>query len=193
MTMRRLDAEQIYDSILKVTGRLDARRFGPPEEVEVKPNKEVVAKGSEAGFRRGIYILQRPTTPVTLLEVYDLPRMTPNCIERSQSNVATQALQMMNSGQMWELARYMAGRVIDEVGENPQKQVEQVYLRALSRPPAEFEMRESLGTVAELTRHWPPRLERDRVETPKQATANWLALAGLCHTILNSADFMFID
>ncbi len=193
MTMRRLDAEQIYDSILKVAERLDSRRFGPPEEVEVKPNKEVVAKGSEAGFRRGIYILQRRTTPVTLLEVYDLPQMTPNCIERSQSNVATQALQMMNSGQMWELVRYMAGRVIDEVGENREKQVHQIYLRAFSRPPTEFEMRESLATLEELTRHWPRRLERDHVETPKQTTANWLALAGLCHTILNSADFMFID
>jgi mono/diheme cytochrome c family protein len=193
MTMRRLDAEQIYDSILKVTGRLYPRRFGPPEEVEVTPGKEVVAKGSEAGFRRGIYLLQHPTTPVTLLEVYDLPRMTPNCIERRQSNVATQALQMMNSGQMWELARHMAGRVIDEVGESREKQVDQVYLRALSRPPTPFEMRESLATLEELARHWPPRLETDRVETPRQATANWLALAGLCHTILNSADFMFID
>jgi hypothetical protein len=159
----------------------------------VKPTKEIVAKGSQAGFRRGIYILQRRTTPVTLLEVYDLPQMTPNCVERSQSNVATQALQMMNSGQMWELVRYMAGRVIDDVGDNREKQVNQIYLRALSRPPTEFEMRESLATLEELARHWPPRLERDRVETPKQATANWLALAGLCHTILNSADFMFVD
>jgi mono/diheme cytochrome c family protein len=193
MTMRRMDAEQIYDSILKVTERLDPQRFGPPAEVEVKPNKEVLAKGSERGFRRGIYILQRGTTPVTLLEVYDLPQMTPNCVERSQSNVATQALQMMNSAQMWELARYMAGRAVDEAGENPNKQVEQVYLRALSRPPTAFEMRQGLTTLEELAHHWPPRLETDHVETPKQATANWLALAGLCHTILNSADFVFID
>jgi len=193
MMMRRMDAEQIYDAILKVTERLDLQRFGPPEEVEVKPNKEVLAKGSERGFRRGIYVLQRATTPVTLLEVYDLPQMTPNCVERSQSNVATQALQLMNTGQMWELARYMAGRVVDEVGENPNKQVAQVYLRALSRPPTDFEMRQSLTTLQELALHWPPRLQRDHVETPKQATANWLALAGLCHTILNSADFMFID
>jgi len=193
MTMRRLDAEQIYDSILKITGRLNAKHFGPPEEVEVSPNKEVVAKGSEVGFRRGIYLVQRATTPVTLLEVYDLPRMTPNCVERSQSNVSTQALQMMNSGQMWEFARYMAGRVIDEVGEDRNKQVEQVYLRALSRPPTDFEIHESLVTLEELARHWPPRLEKDHVEAPKQATTNWLALAGLCHTILNSANFVFID
>jgi len=192
-TLRRLDAEQIYDSMLKVAGRLDPKRFGPPEEVEVKPNQEVVAKGSEVGFRRGIYILQRPTNPVTLLEVYDFPRMTPNCVERSQSNVATQALQMMNSGQMWEHARYMAGRIVDDVGEDWGNQVNQVYLRALSRPPTEVEKRESLGTLEELARHWPARLEKDHVETPKRATANWLALASLCHTVLNSASFMFID
>jgi hypothetical protein len=55
MTMRRMDAEQIYDSILKVTERLDPQRFGPPEEVEVKPNKEVLAKGSKASGEASIY------------------------------------------------------------------------------------------------------------------------------------------
>jgi len=119
--------------------------------------------------------------------------MTPNCVERSQSNVATQALQMMNSGQMWEHARYMAGRIVDDVGADWGNQVNQVYLRALSRPPTEVEKRESLGTLEELARHWPARLEKDHVETPKRATANWLALASLCHTVLNSASFMFID
>ena len=94
---------------------------------------------------------------------------------------------------MWEFARYMAGRAIDKVGEDQKKQVEQVYLRAYSRPPTDFETRQSLATLEELIRHWPPRLEKDHVEAPKQATTNWLALAGLCHTILNSANFVFID
>ncbi len=58
MPLRRMDAEQLYDSILKVSGRLNSERFGPPELVEVKENKEVVPEGTGSGFRRSIYVLQ---------------------------------------------------------------------------------------------------------------------------------------
>ena len=31
------------------------------------------------------------------------------------------------------------------------------------------------------------------VEAPREASANWLALANYCHALLNSAEFSFID
>ena len=193
MTMRRMDAEQLYDSILKVTGRLDPTRFGPPEDLDVKDNGEASAVGSTEGYRRGIYTLQRPRTPITLLEAFDFPQMTPNCIVRNRSNVPTQALQLMNSEWMWELSRYMAGRIIDDTGSNREEQVKAVFLRTLSRPPTEFETRESLAALDELRSHWPQRLKSDRRDAPIESTARWLALANLCHTVLNSAEFAFID
>lgn len=193
MTLRRMDAEQLYDTILAASGRLDSSRFGPPEETEIIETKEVVAKGSEEGFRRAIYLFLRPTETPTLLEVYDYPEMSPNCIMRRQSNVPTQALQMMNSEQMWKFARYMAGRVIDEAGPDRGRQVERVYLRALSRPPTASELRESLAALDQLAERWPERLKKDHQDAPIGPTANWLSLAGLCHTVLNSAEFIFID
>jgi hypothetical protein len=193
MTLRRMDAEQLYDTILAASGRLDSSRFGPPEETEIIETKEVVAKGSEEGFRRAIYLFLRPTETPTLLEVYDYPEMSPNCIMRRQSNVPTQALQMMNSEQMWKFARYMAGRIIDEAGPDRERQVERVYLRALSRPPTASELRESLAALEQLVEHWPERLKKDHQDAPIGPTANWLSLAGLCHTVLNSAEFIFID
>ena len=116
MPLRRMDAEQLYDSILKVTGRLNPKRFGPPELVEVKENKEVVAKGTDSGYRRSLYVLQRRTTRVSLMDAYDLPYMTPNCLERRESTVATQALHLMNGEQTWEHAQYLAGRIVDDAG-----------------------------------------------------------------------------
>jgi mono/diheme cytochrome c family protein len=193
MAMRRMDAEQLYDTLLAVSGRLDSERFGPAQEIEVLETKEVVAKGSEEGFRRAIYLFLRPTETPTLLEAFDYPEMSPNCIMRRQSNVPTQALQMMNSEQMWQFARYMAGRVIDEAGPDRARQVERVYLRALSRPPTETEMRESLAPLEQLSEKWPERLKKDRQDAPIAPTADWLSLAGLCHTVLNSAEFIFID
>ena len=193
MPLRRMDAEALYDSMLRVTGRLDAEQFGPPSEVEVKENKEVVSKPTGNGYRRSLYVAQKMQKPLTLLDAFDLPRMTPNCIERRQSQVATQALQMMNGSDVWEHSRYMAGRLIDEIGPDPREQVEAVFLRALSRKPADDEMRDSLASLKEFTEIWPTRLQKDRDPAPVEWKSRWLALASFCHSMLNSAEFSFID
>lgn len=193
MAMRRMDAEQLYDTLLTATGRLDPERFGPPQETKTLDTKEVVAEGSKDGLRRAIYVFQRPTETPTLLEAYDFPEMSPNCLMRRQSNVPTQALQMMNSDQIWEFARFMAGRIIDDVGPDRERQVEQVFLRALSRPPTESEKREGMAALEQLAQNWPTRLKQDKQDAPIEPTSKWLSLAGLCHTIINSAEFLFID
>ena len=99
-----------------------------------------MAKCSNAGCRRSIYMLQRRSTPLTMLEAFDAPQLNPNCLKRDQSTVSSQALQLWNSEMLRENARYFAGRVMDAVGEDElEKQVERVYLMALSRSPSEEE------------------------------------------------------
>ena len=193
MRRGRMDAEALYDSILKVTGRLDPRPFGPADPLETRPNKEVVATGSKAGFRRSIYTQQRRYDPVSLLEAYDMPRMTPNCVERENSTVATQALHMMNGTTVWEHSRYMAGRIIDRVGYDPKRQILHAYLQALSREPTEWELERSRAALEEFADHWASRLRDDRNPTPVHWAAQWRALSSLCHTLLNSAEFSFVD
>jgi hypothetical protein len=193
MPLRRMDGEVLHDSILKVTGRLDPTPFGPPAEVEIKPEGEVLAKGSTAGWRRSIYVLQRRRTPLTLLEVFDLPPMSPNCIERRQSTVPTQALQMMNSDVILEHSRYLAGRLIDEYGDNWERLVDQLYLRALSRHASAQETQQALEGMAEVEKQWESHLEIERFEAPKLATARWRALADFCHALLSSGEFLYID
>ena len=193
MPLQRMDAETLYDSLMSVAGRLDSTLFGPPSEVDVRPDKEVVVKPTTAGFRRSIYVLHRRQTPVSLLDAFDQPAMTPNCTERRRSNVATQALHMMNGSMSWDLARYMAGRVIDEAGADTSKQIESIYLRAFSRRPAPDEVVEGQRAIAEFRNSWPARLAKDNGEAPREAAAGWLALANYCHALLNSAEFSFID
>ena len=190
--LRRLDAEAIRDSILQVAGRLDTTPFGPPDEVEVQPNGEVVAKAEE-GYRRSIYLLQRRKTPVTMLTAFDAPQLSPNCLRRAHSTVSSQALQMMNSDMVRENSRYMAGRVIDAVGEDAAKQVERVYLAALGRPPSQEESDRAQSTLLHLAAGWRTHLDEAVPAEPKQMQARWLALATLCHTVLNSAEFLYID
>jgi hypothetical protein len=193
MPLRRMDAEALYDSVLEIAGRLDLTQYGPPTEVEVNPEGEVIAKGSNKGWRRGIYVLQRRKTPVTMMEVFDLPPMAPNCIERRQSTVPTQALQMMNSEVLHEHSRYLSGRLIDEFAEDRDRQIERLYFRALSRRPTPEESKVAKEGLLELEKQWGSHLGNTKHEAPKLPTAQWFALAGLCQSVLSSADFLYID
>ncbi len=193
MPLRRMDADTLFDSLATAAGRLDPTPFGKPAPVEVTADKEVVVKPSTEGFRRNIYVLHRRQTPVSLMDSFDQPPMTPNCTERRQSNVATQALHMMNGSMTWDLAQFMAGRVIDESDGDRAKIVEGVYLRAYTRRPSAQEMETGISAIEEFRREWPKRLNSDHGAAPRAATANWMAVANYCHAILNSAEFSFID
>ncbi len=191
--LRRLDAEAIRDSILKVAGRLDTTPFGPADQIEVTPENEVVSKGTKNGYRRSIYLLQRRSTPLTMLELFDAPRMGPNCLQRAYSTVPTQALQLWNSEMTREASRYFAGRVIDAVGDNLGEQIERVYLLALSRHPTTSETRQGIEALTKLDGSWLEHLEEELPAEPKSPRARWLALAAFCHVILNSPEFIYVD
>ena len=191
--MRRLDADAIRDAVLKVSHRLDTTPFGPPDAIEVQPDGEVVAKDSPEGQRRSIYVQQRRSRPVTMLESFDAPQLKPNCLRRTRSTVASQALQMMNSELLRNSSRYMAGRIIDSVGADPAAQVRSAYRTALARDPSAAERTDALATLEELARAWRRRLDEEVPMEPRAGRARWLALATLCHTLLNSAEFLYID
>ena len=191
--MRRLDADAVRDSILKVSGRLDPTPFGPPDPIEEKAGGEVVAKESKTGYRRSIYLMQRRSTPVTLLDTFDAPQLRPNCLVRNRSTVSSQALQLMNSETVRASSRFMAGRVIDTVGRDPEAQVERVYLAALGRPPSAEELDWSRSTLAKMTDEWKGQLDQDYSPEPREGRAQWLALATFCHTIFNTAEFLYVD
>ena len=192
--LRRLDADAIRDMILKVAGRLDRTQYGSAVELEVRGDGEVIEKCGDQGCRRSIYILQRRSTPLTMLQAFDAPQLTPNCLKRAESTVSSQALQLWNSGMLRENARFFAGRVMDAVGEKQvEKQVERLYLMALSRYPTQEERATAVEEITDLTRKWGDHFEKKVPEGPKAARARWEALAIFCHTILNSAEFIYVD
>ncbi len=192
--LRRLEAEAVRDSVLKAAGRLDATPYGPPDDIEVQPDGEVIAKDSSpVGQRRSIYLSRRRSKPVTILEVFDAPQLNPNCLRRTQSTVSAQALQMMNSEEVRANSRFMAGRVIDAAGENAEDWIERAYLTALSRPPTEAERADGVSVLSEMSAAWMLRLEEQVPMEPKRSKAQWLALATFCHALMNSAEFLYLD
>lgn len=191
--LQRMDADTIRDAILKVSQRLNVTPYGPADEVEVRPDGEVVDRCPKEGCRRSIYTLQRRSTPLTMLQVFDAPQLNPNCLKRPESTVSSQALQLWNSDLARLNSRYFAGRVIDAVGTDVDRQVERIYLTALSRWPTAEEKNKAREEIRNLNRHWLEQMEKEIPEEPVEAKAQWLALATFCHAIFNSAEFIYFD
>ena len=189
MPLRRMEAEVVRDSILLVAGKLDETRFGSPDPVNVRPDGLVTSIGTEKGWRRSVYIRHRRKEMPTILENFDLPQMIPNCTERPDSTVSSQALHLMNNGMIRDLASHFADRVRKEVGDEPYKQTERAYQIALSRMPSEKERELGISALKSLRTQW-------RKELGKKATDDDVrrkALANFCHAIVNSAAFLYID
>jgi hypothetical protein len=190
MTLRRMEAEVLRDSTLAVADQLDLEPFGAPDQVTVRPDGLVTANASENGWRRSIYVQHRRKEMPTVLETFDLPQMIPNCTLRPDSTVASQALYLMNNAMIRQLADSFSKRVQKEVGNDRYRQVERVYQIALSRMPTEQERELGIELLKRLSQEWQKQLEKDQQKSP---TAQQRALANYCHTIMNSAAFLFID
>ena len=191
--LKRLDADALRDSILKISGRLGSTRYGPADKLEIRSDGEVVAEVKAKVYRRSIYVMQRRSQPLSLLEAFDAPLLVPNCLKRPHSTVSSQALHLENSKLVRLSARHMAGRVIDAVGDDLSRQIEWVYLLVLTRPPTVLESAKAEEVLRQLTREWKRHLEVVVPAEPVASKAHWLALASLCHTFLNSAEFLYVN
>ena len=107
-TLVRLDAEAIRDRMLAITGRLDATLYGPPLPVKEDDTGQTVVDGQQS--RRSLYIQQRRSQPVAMLQAFDAPVMETNCEARPISTVATQSLILLNGSYILEQAAVVAER-----------------------------------------------------------------------------------
>ncbi len=189
MPLRRMDAEELRDSLLLVSGKLDERPFGRPDAVDVRGDGLVTSIGEKGSWRRSIYVRQRRREMPSVLETFDFPQMNPACHVRPTSTVAQQSLYLMNNAAIRQLSEHFADRVARQTAD-PVGQVEQVYLTALSRRPTEEEKEIGARAILELTEKWQKSQADDAAaadDPPKKA------LAVFCHTVMNSAAFLYID
>ena len=195
--LRRLDAEAIHDSILAVAGSLNLTMHGPASEVVVDAEGQVVARDAPEHRRRSVYMLHRRSQPLTVIDTFDAPRMTINCIKRRGSTVASQALLLLNSEWILSQAERMAGRIQDEVGTDPARQVDLAYRLVFSRPARTHETEQAL---AFLSAHAgaraaaaPGTADGEILANPVRDQRSRLALADFCLVLLNSPEFHYID
>lgn len=186
MPLRRMEAEELRDSLRWIAGQLDQRSFGPAEPIQARADGLVLS-----GKRRSIYVQQLRKQVPSLLESFDLPAMNPNCLKRSESLVTPQALHLLNDTAVREMAAQFADRVQQAVGDAPTRQVQRIYWSALSPLPSAEEQKVSLEILTRLTEQWGKNV--DISGKPSEKEARRKALTTLCHTIMNSAGFLYID
>jgi hypothetical protein len=94
---RRLDAEQVRDALLAVSGELDLTPGGPASDGN--------------GTRRSIYTRKKRNSPNELLRALDMPAGFASTAERQSTTTPTQALQLLNGDWLLARARKLASRV----------------------------------------------------------------------------------
>jgi hypothetical protein len=205
MNLRRLEAETVRDAMLQVTGRLTIKLHGKavpvmPDEVGQvvvgvdtrdnagRPTGKVVPLGAEE-FRRSVYVQVRRSLPLSMLETFDAPLLTPNCEQRNQSTAAPQSLLLMNSGFVLTQANHLAANLVRQAGEEPRAQIEQAWLQIFGERPTPTQLAAAEEFLAAQTREFEstkPTLK----DAPPPAQR---ALANLCQALLGSNQFLYVD
>lgn len=190
MPLRRMDAEQIHDSILQVAGALNTAQFGQPDPVTIRNDGYVTAKTSAGVTRRSVYLRHRRKEMPTILETFDLPQMNPNCSERTPSTIVTQPLHLLNDETVHNLSDAFAERIDREAEGELNAQVDFAFRAALNRPAGKEERALSKQAIERFEKHWK---QVQATDAKTDISPRRRALADFCHTLINSAAFLYID
>ncbi len=177
MNRTRLDAEQVRDTILQISGALNFRMGGPGDmQFDLQPGHHVTPKVDYTKFdvtgpaaqRRSVYRFLFRTLPDPFMDALDCPagdQLTP---ARNASVTVQQALAMWNNVFVAHYAGRFATRV-EALAGTREEQITRACELALTRPPTREELNDFAAYAA---RH---------------------GLANLCRLILNSNEFMFVN
>ncbi len=176
-TRRRLDAEQIRDALLAVSGKIDLTEGGPSamQFGFSDPNKEVSPRIDYEGFdpdepasnRRSVYrfIFRNVNDP--LLDAFDAADPSLSVARRTSTTTALQALSLFNNRFVLRQCEHLAARLGRET-EGIEKQIALAYRLLFSRVPDDDELR---AVSAHAHKH---------------------GLANACRVLVNSNEFLFI-
>ncbi|MBX3415662.1 MAG: DUF1553 domain-containing protein [Pirellulales bacterium] len=194
---RRMEAEEVRDSVLYVTGGLDLTQGGP----------EIDHVEGLTSHRRSMYFAQHGEGKMQFLELFDGVNVC-DSYRRTTSVMPQQALALANSELSWRQSRLAAQALLDAVrqqgatagNERNTAILERAFVQILGRTPRESERRathEFLAQQRALFATLPPPAE----DTPPADTApgtapssdaETRAVENLIHALLNHHDFVTI-
>jgi hypothetical protein len=181
--LQRLDAESVRDAILFTSGELNLEVGGPYVPIKVNSDSQVVVDEANAGAkRRSLYLQQRRTQPLTMLDVFDTARMNPNCTRRNPSTVSLQSLAMLNSDFMRARSRAFAQRLEKECGPDNDQRLARTFLLALGRKPNPAESSAAREFLQSQAAHY--------ADKPDKADRVW---TDFCQMVLAGNAFLYVE
>ncbi len=177
---RRLEAEELRDGILHVSGRLNPEKGGPSVFPPLPADLADFARYGRGGAamwetnekeadarRRSVYTFQRRSMPLPMMASFDAPVFSESCERRSSTVTPLQALNMMNGDMIHQEAAQLARLATERGGADRAKQVEALFELVLNRKPA--------------------------AEEAARFASHRGSLDGLCRVLLNSNEFLYLD
>ncbi|MFN0122903.1 MAG: PSD1 and planctomycete cytochrome C domain-containing protein [Blastocatellia bacterium] len=185
---RRLDAEEIRDAMLAVSGALDrtitgAHPFPPERDWKYSQHHPFVAAYEHNG--RGVYLMQQRIRAHPQLAIFDGADTNAAMGQRLPSTTPLQALFMMNDPFVHKQADLFAVRVGMAYAEDA-KRIEFAWRLAFGRKPTATESSKGLAYLRDI------RADLMEVNTPEEAQTR-AALASYLRVLLSSSEFIFVD
>jgi hypothetical protein len=186
--MRRLGAEEVRDSILAVSGKLNLKAGGPgvypPIPKEVLAGQSVPGSGwgnslPDEASRRSVYVHVKRSLLVPILSQHDMADTDSSCAVRFTTIVPTQSLGMLNGEFTNEQAETFAQRMEREAPNDLARQIARGIRLTTSRAPDGHEVQRDAAFVRKL-----------------QSTAGLSAhkaLTQYCLLLMNSNEFVYLD
>ena len=174
---RRLEAEEIRDTMLAISGRLNTKAGGPSVMVAIdpelikdlkRPQYWVPTRDKTEHDRRTIYMIYKRNLILPFMQVFDSPDTLISCARRDQSTHAPQALELLNGTVSNDLALSLAKRLTG----TPRERVDSAFKLAAGRLPNERERLLSLKYL----------------DDPDPSAATEFALS-----LFNSNAFLYVD
>ena len=177
--IRRLEAEEVRDSVLFVAGSLDRTMGGktiPVKNREFFFNHTSKDATTYDSPRRALYLPVVRNNVYDLFEQFDFPDPAVPNGNRNATVVAPQALLMLNSELVGKAAEQFAAGLLAAASDDPRR-LELAYLKAYARPPTARE----LARARAFLRDYRP----DSAASPS-------AWAVLCQSLLAANEFIYL-
>jgi Protein of unknown function (DUF1549)/Protein of unknown function (DUF1553)/Planctomycete cytochrome C len=176
MNRTRLDAEELRDSVLAVSGILDSTMGGPGFELfrfkndhsPVYDHSAPEVFDNPTARRRTVYRFTVRSVPNPFLECLDSADPNLNAPTRNTTITALQSLALLNDPFMIRQSQYFARR-LENFTSDPRRRIETAFQLALGRRPSDEEARDL------------------------EMYASKHGLANACRFLLNTNEFAFID
>jgi hypothetical protein len=156
---RRLEAEELRDSMLAVAGNLNPKASGPSIMVPIdselvnalyKPTQWQVHPDESEHRRRSVYLIAKRNLHIPMMEVFDAPDSLVSCPRRETSTHAPQALELLNGALANQQARVLAARLAKLSGGSKLKMVNEGYRLVAGRLPNPAERKVALEMLAQV-------------------------------------------